>query len=46
MASTRSSTLREDRWHLVEGDFLSWDLFGPLLRKQSATLSILSRFEV
>ena len=29
MTFTRSSALRESRWHLIEGKFLSWDSFGP-----------------
>ena len=31
LGSTRSSIHQEARWHPVEGESLSWDLFGSLL---------------
>ena len=31
LTSTCSSALQEDHWHLVEGESLSWNSFGPLL---------------
>ena len=32
LTSNRSFALREARWHLVEGESLSKESFGPLLR--------------
>ena len=44
--STLSSALREGLWHLVGGEYLSRDSFGPLLRQPSTMLPSLSRLEV
>ena len=39
LTSTRSSTFREGRWHLVQGKSSSQDSFSSLQPQQSATLS-------